>query len=145
VLTDYWLPQLPQLPGLAQRIFQWRGCSRTAATWQPEPSLCSFLPQIDDPVGVVVAEGDVLVRLLCLLAQFRARWSDPRPGFYDGPWPESRTVNQLHERSEVLKWLETALRLRDPGLELLKTDPFLDPLRKAPRFQAIERELKFPD
>jgi tetratricopeptide (TPR) repeat protein len=44
-----------------------------------------------------------------------------------------------------LEWLETALRLRDPGLELLKIDPLLDPLRKEPRFQAIERELKFPN
>jgi hypothetical protein len=26
----------------------------------------------------------------------------------------------------------------------LKTDPLMDPLRKEPRFQAIERELKFP-
>jgi hypothetical protein len=29
-------------------------------------------------------------------------------------------------------------------LPLLKTDPLMDPLRKEPRFQAIERELKFP-
>jgi len=27
----------------------------------------------------------------------------------------------------------------------LKIDPLLDPLRKEPRFQAIERELKFPN
>jgi len=26
----------------------------------------------------------------------------------------------------------------------MKVDPFLDSLRKEPRFQAIERELKFP-
>jgi hypothetical protein len=27
----------------------------------------------------------------------------------------------------------------------LKADPLLDPLRKEPRFQAIERELRFPE
>ena len=45
---------------------------------------------------------------------------------------------------KALEWLETALRLGDPGLADLKVDPLLDPLRKEPRFQAIERELKFP-
>jgi hypothetical protein len=30
------------------------------------------------------------------------------------------------------------------GLVLLKTDPLMDPLRNEPRFQAIERQLKFP-
>ena len=45
---------------------------------------------------------------------------------------------------KALEWLETALRLRDPGLAWLKVDPLLDPLRKEPRFRAIERALKFP-
>jgi TolB-like protein/Flp pilus assembly protein TadD len=45
---------------------------------------------------------------------------------------------------KALEWLETAWRLRDPGLVQLKTDPLLDPLRKEPRFQGIVRELKFP-
>ena len=48
------------------------------------------------------------------------------------------------QSAQALNWLETALRLRDPGLVQLKTDPLLDPLRKELRFQAIERELKFP-
>ena len=51
---------------------------------------------------------------------------------------------QWGNRAKALEWLETAWRLRDPGLEGLKTDPLLDPLRQEPRFQAIERELKFP-
>jgi eukaryotic-like serine/threonine-protein kinase len=51
---------------------------------------------------------------------------------------------QWGNRVQALEWLETALRLRDPGLVELKTDPLMDPLRKEPRFQAIERELKFP-
>jgi len=46
---------------------------------------------------------------------------------------------------KALQWLEAALRLQDPGLELLRVDPLLDPLRKEPRFQEIERALKFPD
>jgi hypothetical protein len=44
-----------------------------------------------------------------------------------------------------LDWLEKAMRLRDPGLAYTKGDPLLDPLRNEPRFQAIERALKFPD
>jgi TolB-like protein/Flp pilus assembly protein TadD len=51
---------------------------------------------------------------------------------------------QWGNRPKALEWLETALRLRDSGLEYLKADPLMDPLRKEPRFQAIERELKFP-
>jgi eukaryotic-like serine/threonine-protein kinase len=52
---------------------------------------------------------------------------------------------QRGDAEKALDWLETALRLPDPGLEYLKTDPFLDPLRGQARFQAIERQLRFPD
>jgi TolB-like protein/Tfp pilus assembly protein PilF len=45
----------------------------------------------------------------------------------------------------ALHWLEIALRQRDHDLAVLKVEQDLDPLRKEPRFQAIERELKFPD
>jgi TolB-like protein len=45
---------------------------------------------------------------------------------------------------KALDWLETSMRLRDPGLSLLKTDPLLVPLHEEPRYKAIERELKFP-
>jgi TolB-like protein/tetratricopeptide (TPR) repeat protein len=51
---------------------------------------------------------------------------------------------QWGNTSAALDWLEKAFRLHDDGLLGLKTDPLLDPLRKEPRFQAIERELKFP-
>ena len=51
---------------------------------------------------------------------------------------------QWGDTHSALQWLEKAVRLRDSGLILLKTDPLLDPLRKEPRFGAIERELKFP-
>ena len=51
---------------------------------------------------------------------------------------------QWGDQAKALEWLETAFRLRDAGMATLKTFPLLDPLRKEPRFQAIERELKFP-
>jgi tetratricopeptide (TPR) repeat protein len=52
---------------------------------------------------------------------------------------------QWGDTNKALEWLEKAVRLPDPGLEYLKTDPFLDPLRGQVRFQAIERQLKFPN
>jgi serine/threonine-protein kinase len=52
---------------------------------------------------------------------------------------------QRGDLAEALNWLETALRLRDPFLALLKTDPLMDPLRKEQRFQAVMRDLKFPN
>ncbi len=52
---------------------------------------------------------------------------------------------QWGNRPKALEWLDTAMRLRDPGLESLKTDPLMDPLRNEPRFQAALRKLKFPD
>jgi hypothetical protein len=51
---------------------------------------------------------------------------------------------QWGDRVRALQSLDTAVRLRDPGLSNLKSDPLLDSLRKGPRFRAIERELKFP-
>ena len=52
---------------------------------------------------------------------------------------------QWGNRAKALDWLDTAMRLRDPGLEFLKTDPLMDPLRAEPRFQAVVRQLKFPE
>ncbi len=51
---------------------------------------------------------------------------------------------QWGDRAKALEWLDTAMRLRDPGLEALKTDPLMDPLRQEPRFQVMLRELNFP-
>ena len=62
-----------------------------------------------------------------------------------GAYDNATIYAQSGNRSKALEWLGTALRLRDPGLVHLKIDPLLDPLRKEPHFQAIERELKFPD
>jgi len=51
---------------------------------------------------------------------------------------------QWADPTKALTWLETSLRTHDAGLPKLRVDPLLDPLRNEPRFQAVERELKFP-
>jgi tetratricopeptide (TPR) repeat protein len=56
----------------------------------------------------------------------------------------ARIYAQWGNRAKALEWLETAVRLRHGDLPWLRVDPLLDPLRKEPRYQAIERELKFP-
>jgi TolB-like protein/DNA-binding winged helix-turn-helix (wHTH) protein len=62
-----------------------------------------------------------------------------------GAYQYAEIYAQWGDVSSALQWLETADRLRDSGLVLLKTDELLDPLRKEPRFQKIERELRFPN
>ncbi|MGC1646545.1 MAG: tetratricopeptide repeat protein, partial [Candidatus Sulfotelmatobacter sp.] len=62
-----------------------------------------------------------------------------------GAYQYAEIYAQWGEVSSALQWLETAYRLRDPGLVSLKADELLDPLRKEPRFQKIERELKNPN
>jgi TolB-like protein len=52
---------------------------------------------------------------------------------------------QWGDKKKALDALDTSFRLRDPGLRSLKVDPYFDPLRHEPRFQAVERALKFPD
>jgi serine/threonine-protein kinase len=73
------------------------------------------------------------------LAKLRAQLGDASAYQY------AEIYAQWGNRIQAMQWLETALRLRDPGLVLLKTDPLLEPVRKEPRFQAIERALKFPN
>jgi hypothetical protein len=52
---------------------------------------------------------------------------------------------QWGDTARALDWLETAMRHRDPYLIRVRQSEIFDPLRNEPRFQAIERALKFPD
>lgn len=74
-----------------------------------------------------------------LLDKFKSAQGD------HGAFQYAEINTQWGDLPAALDWLEKAFRLRDPGLVTLRTDPLLDPLRKEPRFRAIERALKFPD
>jgi TolB-like protein len=73
------------------------------------------------------------------LANARNTWGDSAATIYAGIYA------QWGNTTKALEWLDTAMRQRDPDLITLKSDPWLDPLRKEPRFQAVMRELKFPE
>jgi TolB-like protein/Flp pilus assembly protein TadD len=64
----------------------------------------------------------------------------------DAPAYQDATIYaQWGDTTKMFEWLETAVRLRDPGLIDLKTDPLFDVVRSLPRFQSIVRQLKFPN
>ena len=73
------------------------------------------------------------------LAKFKGSFSDILP------YTVATIYAQWGDTARALEWLEKAMRLRDPDLEGSKTDALFDLLRQDPRFQAIQRELKFPD
>jgi hypothetical protein len=52
---------------------------------------------------------------------------------------------QWGDTARALDCLERAMRYQDSYLSYVKALNFLDPLRNEPRFQAVMRELKFPD
>jgi len=51
---------------------------------------------------------------------------------------------QLGELDDAFAALDKALAVRDAGLVYLKRDPFLDPIRRDPRYAALLNRLKFP-
>ncbi|MFL6601759.1 MAG: winged helix-turn-helix domain-containing tetratricopeptide repeat protein [Steroidobacteraceae bacterium] len=61
-----------------------------------------------------------------------------------GSYQYAQIYAQWGKTKEALDWLETGLRVFDPGIECVRTDAFLDPLRGEPRFQAIVRALEYP-
>ena len=51
---------------------------------------------------------------------------------------------QRGEKDEALAAIERGWSVRDPGIGFMQVDPYLDPIRNEPRFQAIVRKLNFP-
>jgi tetratricopeptide (TPR) repeat protein len=72
------------------------------------------------------------------LSKFRALIGDAANAGYVWVYAQSGQTDR------ALDELEGAMRLRDPYLIQLKVNFLTDPLRNEPRFQAIERALKFP-
>jgi TolB-like protein/Flp pilus assembly protein TadD len=69
-----------------------------------------------------------------------------KAGGAEDEWYEYAEIYaQWGDTARALSCLDRALSIRQESLHWLRIDPLLDPLRTEPRFQAIERALKFPD
>ncbi|MEO6433786.1 MAG: tetratricopeptide repeat protein, partial [Sphingomicrobium sp.] len=51
---------------------------------------------------------------------------------------------QLGDAGRAFAALDKAVEVRDPGLQWLKRDPFLDPIRRDPRYASLLKRLNFP-
>ncbi len=69
------------------------------------------------------------------LARLRADQGDA------GAFSYAEIYAQWGQTADALTWLETAARLRDPGLAEVGIDPMLDPIREEARFRAVQAEL----
>ena len=94
-------------------------------------------------------------RLACLAVAYKklGRLADAEAAFTQlrelggdrGAVTYAMIYTEWGQSSHALEWLETAGRQQNPDLSAVKANHVFDPLRKEPRFQAIERALKFPD
>ena len=50
----------------------------------------------------------------------------------------------LGDRDRAFQWLNVAYKERDLGMERLKTDPWLDPLRSDPRLEELIKKVGLP-
>ena len=60
-------------------------------------------------------------------------------------WGDLAIYAAWGDTAKALELLARAVRLPDAGVVHVKTDALIDLLRSDRRFQAIERDLKFPD
>jgi TolB-like protein/Flp pilus assembly protein TadD len=72
------------------------------------------------------------------LAELRSRDGDMSSYDY------ARILAQLGNKDAAFQALKRAWQIRDAGLTGLRTDPYLDPVRNDPRYEALLREMNFP-
>jgi TolB-like protein/Flp pilus assembly protein TadD len=114
--------------GLQQHENARQLCTKIRETWMGQLCLAISLHHLGrkSEAAAVLAElrsGPSADVVAYQMAQIYAQWQNPR---------------------ESLKWLDAAYAARDSGLNMIKTDFLLDPVRDTPRFKEIEAKLNFP-
>ena len=97
----------------------------------------------DDPFrqtdeAILAARGGDRAGAEALIAKIRAALGDAASYQY------GQIYTQLGDANRAFVAFDKAVEVRDPGLVSFKRDPFLDPIRRDPRFAALLTRLKFP-
>jgi tetratricopeptide (TPR) repeat protein len=123
----------------------WLGFAYYASgDYQSSRAVCESIKSADDfrkllCIAVIYDKLGRHAEAEAIFAKLRAAWGEHFAVFYATVYAAWR------DTARALDWLDTAMRHHDPYLIYLKTSWIFNPLRKEPRFQAIERELKFPN
>ncbi len=62
----------------------------------------------------------------------------------NGAFQYAELYAQWNQPDVALRWLDTAYRLHDTGLVMMKSDPLLAPIRGTRQYADVERRLNFP-
>jgi TolB-like protein len=125
-------PDAQAAPGFAYYMLGNLQSARSSCEIKPETWFANWCLAVTyDKLG---RHGDAQA----MLAKLHAARGD------NGAYEYAVVYAQWGDTARALDWLDTAMRLHQPELERVKMNALLDPLRNEPRFQTIERALKFP-
>jgi tetratricopeptide (TPR) repeat protein len=124
---------LPSLRGLSEYMLGRHEAAREHCTspkpdWLHYTCLAMALEKLKRPAEAR-AQLDTLVKVFGDTASYQ----------------QAQIHAQWGETALALDALEIGYRVRDAGLDGLKVDELLDPLRKEPRFIALMKKMSFPD
>ncbi len=109
---------------------------------QPDAArtLCAPAANLEEKEVLAIAEQRVgrKTEAEANLAKLRADQGDA------GAFSYAEIYAQWGQKADALTWLETAARLRDPGMAEIGIDPMLDPIRGEVEFQRIQTDLAAP-
>lgn len=88
--------------------------------------------------AVLAARGGDRAKAIAKLREMERRYGDAAHFQY------GEFYAQLGSADQAFAELDLALKARDPGMAHIRVSPFLDPIRRDPRFAAIEAKLNFP-
>ena len=130
-LAHYYLGEVLQLKGqLTEAIAEYK----KAAELDDDPFVLGLLAQAYAKLG----QRDEALKMLGQLQQLATRRYVTSDSF-------ALVHIALGEKDKAIDWLERAYRDRaGPDIALIKVDPFLDPLRGHPRFEALVQKIFGP-